>query len=63
MNQKENNNNECNDFTFNYIPRCPECNLISSLELNYKESKPIINYICENNHKGNIPLEEYLQKI
>ena len=25
------------------IPRCPECILISSLKLNYKEGKPIIN--------------------
>ena len=32
------------------IPRCLECNLISSLKLYYKEGKPIINYFCENNH-------------
>ena len=44
------------------IPRCPNCNLISSLKLNYKEGKPIINFCCENNHKGEISLEEYLQK-
>ena len=44
------------------IPRCPECNIISSLKLFYKEGKPIMNYICENNHKGEISLEEYLQK-
>ena len=44
------------------IPRCPECNLISSLNLNYKEGKPIINYFCENNHKGDISLDEYIQK-
>ena len=44
------------------IPRCPECNLISSFELLYKEGKPIINYFCENNHKGDISLEEYMQK-
>ena len=36
------------------IPRCIECNLISSLKLNYKEGKPLINYYCENNHKGDI---------
>ena len=24
------------------VPRCPNCNLISSLKLNYKEGKPII---------------------
>ena len=41
--------------TFNIldnITSCLECNLISSLKLNYKEGKPIINYYCENNHKG-----------
>ena len=44
------------------IPRCPECNLISSLKLYYKEGKPIMNYFCENNHKGDISLDEYMQK-
>ena len=44
------------------ITRCPECNLISSLKLYYKEGKPIINYYCENNHKGDIYLEEYMNK-
>ena len=44
------------------VPRCPNCNLISSLKLNYKEGKPIINFSCENNHKGEISLEEYLKK-
>ena len=28
----------------------------------YKEGKPSINYYCENNHKGNILLEEYMKK-
>ena len=27
------------------IPRCLECNLISSLKLYYKEGKPLINFI------------------
>ena len=44
------------------IPRCLECNLISSLKLYYKEGKPLINYSCENNHKGDVPLDEYMQK-
>ena len=44
-----------------YIPRCPNCILIPSLKLNYKEGKPMINYECENNHKGNISLEEYMK--
>ena len=44
------------------IPRCLECNLISSLQLFYKEGSPIIKYSCENDHKGDIPLDEYIQK-
>ena len=44
------------------ILRCPECNLISALKLNHKEGKPIINYACENSHKGDISLDEYMQK-
>ena len=50
------------DIKLDNVPRCPNCNLISLLKLNYKEGKPIINYSCENNHKGDISLEEYLQK-
>ena len=48
--------------SLNNIPRCLECNLISSLKLYYREGKPIINYYCENNHKGDISLEEYMNK-
>ena len=44
------------------IPRCPDCNLIPSLKLYYKQEKPIINYYCENNHKGDISLDEYMNK-
>ena len=51
-----------NDINLDNIPRCPNCNLISLMKLNYKEGKPVINYNCENNHKGGISLEEYLQK-
>ena len=50
------------NLTGNDIPRCVECNLISSLKLNYKDNKPMINYECENGHKGNILLEEYMNK-
>ena len=42
------------------IPRCPECNLIASLKLNYNEGKPLVNYFCENNHNGDISLDEYM---
>ena len=64
MQEKNNTIDELNP-NFNSldnIPRCPECNLISSLKLNYKEGIPIINYYCENNHKGDIPLDEYMKK-
>ena len=44
------------------IPRCIECNLIHLLNLNNNDGKPMITSECENNHNGNISLEEYLQK-
>ena len=56
------NTNNVNDILLDNISRCPECNLISSLSLHYKERIPYINYYCENNHKGNISLEEYMKK-
>ena len=59
INETKQNNFE---LSLDNIPRCLNCNLISSLKLYYKEGKPIINYFCENNHNGNISLEEYLQK-
>ena len=49
-----------NKFTQDNITRCPKCNLICSLELYYKEGIPVIFYQCENEHKGNILLKEYL---
>ena len=45
------------------IPRCPDCNLICSLKLNYKEGNSMIDYECENKHKGNIPLKEYMNNF
>ena len=50
------------DMDLDNIPRCPECNLISSLKLHYKEGKPYIKYYCENKHNGEISLGEYIQK-
>ena len=44
------------------VPRCLNCNLIPSIKLYYNERKPMINYECQNKHKGNISLEEYMQK-
>ena len=43
-----------NNMILDIIPRCPDCNLISSLNLYYKEGKPIIHYYCENNYNGDI---------
>ena len=42
------------------IPRCPNCTLICSPKLNYKEGNSMIDYECENNHKGNILLKDYM---
>ena len=44
------------------IPRCPDCNLISFLKLEYKDKRSNISYECENCHKGIISLEDYLNK-
>jgi hypothetical protein len=51
-----------NKFSADDIPRCPDCNLICSLQLNYNEGKHIINFECENGHKGNIILQDYILK-
>jgi hypothetical protein len=44
------------------IIRCIDCNLISSLKLNYNEGIASITFECENNHKGNILLKDYMTK-
>ena len=51
-----------NKYTKNYLSRCPNCNLICSLKLNYNEGKYFIHFECENKHEGNITLKEYLIK-
>ncbi len=57
MEKIKNNPNEAapviNKLTPDNITRCIDCNLICSLQLNYKEGIPIINFECENQHKGN----------
>ena len=51
------------EFNGNDIPRCIKCNLICSIKLSYIGNyEPRIIYECENNHYGNISLEEYLNK-
>ena len=66
MEKIKNNPNEAapviNKLTPDNIPRCIDCNLICSLQLNYKEGIPIINFECENQHKGNIQLKDYIMK-
>ena len=53
---KENiNNKEMIKFIFNGKQ------LIPSLKLTYKDGKSMLNFECENNHKGDISLEEYIQ--
>ena len=47
----------------NDIKRFRRCNLICSLKLNYKEGNPMIDYECENEHKGNIYLKEYMNRF
>ena len=48
-----------NDFTKNEILRCPNCNLICSLKIEFKKDGPIINYECENGHNGSILLKDF----
>ena len=62
MEKKDNTKEEVALFNIDNIPRCPECILIAALKLNYKDGKPNINYSCENNHKGDISLDEYMKK-
>ena len=50
------------EFTQDDIPRCIECNLILSLESEYINGEPTIHYYCENNHKGNILLKDYMKQ-
>ena len=45
-----------------FITRCMNCNLICSLQLNYQQGDPYINYECENGHQGNVLLKEYLNE-
>ena len=51
-----------NKLTPDDVARCPNCNLICSLKLNFKEGEPMIKYECENEHIGNILLKDYLIK-
>ena len=53
------------NFKLNNILKCPDCNLLCYLDLNYKEDgKSTIKYICESKekHEGNLLLNDYLNK-
>ena len=65
MEKTNNIRNEAPPVIYNQddITRCVECNLICLLKLNYKEGKPFINYECENGHKGNILLKDYINQF
>ena len=41
------------------VMRCPNCNLVPSLNLQYENGNPIINYNCENSHLGNLSLNHF----
>ena len=61
-NKSLNNQIFSNNLYQNNILRCPNCNLICSLNLKYKKHGPTINYECENGHNGNILLEKYMNE-
>ena len=48
-----------NYFSKNEILRCPNCNLICSLNLKFQKNEPTINYECENGHNGRILLKDF----
>ena len=48
-------------FKIENIKRCLECNKIPLIEINEKENEYYINYYCENNHKGEISLNDFLK--
>ena len=54
-------NRKKSKFSLDHIPRCPECNLICSLQLYQNGNIPTLSYYCENKHNGNIPLNQYIK--
>ncbi len=61
--EKLNNNNNQNvsSFGFGDIKRCLNCFKIPLIELIERNNEYFIKYKCENNHKGEISLEEYFK--
>ena len=61
--EKIKNNNNQNDSSFESgdIKRCLICNKIPLFELIERNNEYFIKYNCENNHEGELSLEEYLK--
>ena len=50
----------CQTNQFEFIKRCNKCYKIPLIKLINRDNKYYINYNCENGHKGEINLEDYL---
>ena len=61
--EKSENNNTQNmsSFKIEDIRRCFDCNKIPLIELIEKNDEYFIKYNCEDGHKGEVSLEEYLK--
>jgi len=56
----DNLNSNSSNFKVENIKRCLECNKIPLIEIIEKQNEYFINYFCENNHKGEISLNDFL---
>ena len=48
-------------FKIDNIKRCLECNKIPLIEIIEKQNEYFIHYYCENNHEGEINLNDFLK--
>lgn len=56
-------NNQNINLDLNNIIKCPECNLIPLLNLQYKSNGDLeVNYKCSNRHQGLISLDDFSKK-
>ena len=58
---KDINNQNVSSFEIGDIKRCLNCNKIPLIELIERNNDCFIKYNCENGHKGEVSLEEYLK--
>ena len=49
------------EFDPNDISRCESCNLIPLFDLKYEKGIPKISYECQNKHKNELNLSEYIK--